>query len=303
MATAPTTLSAVKEASAYAGPSVIHLADPHMLELLQLRYVQAKLCTTAVERIHSHILSALSPRIFFKVADTHHRISKDREWDNPAIGMWLAHHGAELNDSVLLPGDTLIQPPPPPTVLQTGGHPPPTTTSWEWIADHTLNMSLYNIGTCTWHLRKEEALSTSDADRAHRHELPRWVSNTIPFAARMWKLKDLTVSPRAQAARFIHDRHWHLGQAAKAAKTPEEASVLGTCPVCKIAMDFQEHWLCRCPHPLLQDVRATRYAKIEEEALLMPIHLRNAVRDIASLSKGLQGNRICVGNWVGGPGG
>ena len=48
MAIALTTVSAVEEASAYAGPSVIHLADQHMLELLQMRYVRAKLCTTAV---------------------------------------------------------------------------------------------------------------------------------------------------------------------------------------------------------------------------------------------------------------
>ena len=50
MAIALTTVSAVEEASAYAGPSAIHLADQHILELLQMRYVRAKLCTTAVGR-------------------------------------------------------------------------------------------------------------------------------------------------------------------------------------------------------------------------------------------------------------
>ena len=52
----------------------------------------------------------------------------------------------------------------------------------------------------------------------------------------MWKLKDLTVGPR-----FIHDCSWHLEQAAKATKTPEEALTLGTCPVCKAAMDSKDH--------------------------------------------------------------
>ena len=114
-----------------------------------------------------------------------------------------------------------------------------------------------------------------------------------------WKLKDLTVGSRARAARFIHDCHWHMGQAAKAAKTPEEANTLGTCPVCKIAMDSQDHWLCRCPHPLLQNTRAVWYAKIEEEALLMQTPLRNAVRDM-QVNTRKQGVR---GKLVGGPGG
>ena len=31
----------------------------------------------------------------------------------------------------------------------------------------------------------------------------------------------------------------------------------------------------------------------------MSVHLlRNAVRDIVTLSQGLQGNRVCVGNWT-----
>ena len=90
--------------------------------------------------------------------------------------------------------------------------------------------------------------------------------------------------------------HCHMGQAAKAAKTLEEARTLGTCPVCKLTMDSQRHWLCKCPHPLIQNARAIRIAKIEEVAMLMPTSLRNAVRYIASLSRGLQGNRICVGN-------
>ena len=100
MAMALTTLSAVVEASAYAGPSVINLADPHMLELLQVRYVRVKLCTTAVGRIQNRILSALSPKLSFKGASTHHRVSRDREWDTPAVGMWVAHHRAELNEEV-----------------------------------------------------------------------------------------------------------------------------------------------------------------------------------------------------------
>ena len=247
MAVALTTLSAVVEASAYMGPSVIDLADPHMLELLQMRYVRAKLCTTAVGRIQNRILSALSPRISFKMAPTHHRVSRDRDWDNPAVGMWVAHHGAERNESAL-PGGTLGHALLHPQVsFEEMATPLLTITSWEWMADNTHHMSLHDIATCTWQAREEEALATRDADRAHRHELPRWVSNTIPFAARMWKLKDLPVGPRARAARFIHDCHWHMGQAAKAAKTPEEAKTLGTCPVCKIAMDSQDHWLCRCP--------------------------------------------------------
>ena len=84
---------------------------------------------------------------------------------------------------------------------------------------------------------------------------------------------------RARAARFIHDRHWHLGQAVKAAKTAEEVGILGTCPVCKTSLDSQEHWLCRCPHHLLQDIRTACYAAIEEKTLLMSVPLRYAVRD------------------------
>ena len=290
-------MAAVEKAAAYVGPSVIHLADPHMLELLQMRYVRAKLCTSAVGRIQNRILSVLSPRITFKMAATHHRVTRDREWDNSEVGMWVAHHGAEHNEEALPGGTVGHSSSLPPIFFEDLATPPPTATSWEWTADHTQHMSLHDLATCTWQAREEEALATRDADRAQRHELPRWVSNTIPFAARMWKLKDLTVGPRARAARFIHDSHWHMGQAAKAAKSVEEAVTLGTCPVCKIAMDSQDHWLCRCPHPMLQDARAVRYAKIEEEALLMPIPLRNAVRDIASLSRGLQGNRVCVGNW------
>ena len=39
MALALTTLAAVDEAGKYEGPSIIHLADPHLLDLLQNRYV------------------------------------------------------------------------------------------------------------------------------------------------------------------------------------------------------------------------------------------------------------------------
>ena len=63
--------------------------------------------------------------------------------------------------------------------------PPATLTSWEWIADHSSHIFLHDIDTCTWHSRKEEALSVRDADRVYKHELSRGVSNTIPFAARL----------------------------------------------------------------------------------------------------------------------
>ena len=108
MALAIKTLSDVEEASAYAGPTGIHLADPHILELLQLRYVRAKLYTTAVGRIHNRILYALPPKISFKAEATHHRTSKGREWGNPAVGMWVAHHVVELTEASL-PRGTLLQ--------------------------------------------------------------------------------------------------------------------------------------------------------------------------------------------------
>ena len=56
--------------------------------------------------------------------------------------------------------------------------------------------------------------------------------------------------------------------------------------------------MCRCHHTLLQDVRTARYAVIEEEAMLMSVPFRNAVRGIVTLSQGLQGSRVCVGNWT-----
>ena len=158
-------------------------------------------------------------------------------------------------------------------------------------------MSLHALDKCVWQACEVEALAVRDADRATRQGLPQWVSNTIPYAAKIWRLKDLNVGARARAARFIHDRHWHLGQAAKAAQTAEEVVLLGTCPVCKISRDSRDSWQCRCPHPLLQDIRAAHYAKVEEEALLMSVPLRNAARGIVSLSQGLQGNIICMGNW------
>ena len=108
------------------------------------RYARATL-----GRIQNCILPTLSPRISFKMAATHHRVSRDQEWDSPAVGMWVAHHGAELNESVH---------PHPQLFFEEVATHPPTTISWEWRADHTHHMSLHDIVTCTSLAREEETL-------------------------------------------------------------------------------------------------------------------------------------------------
>ena len=101
MALALTTLAAVEEAGKYEGPSIIHLTDPHLLELLQIRYVRAKLCMTALGRIHNRILSALAPKISFLSAAAQHRSTKDPPWDQPSLGVWIAYQGAMSQEQSL----------------------------------------------------------------------------------------------------------------------------------------------------------------------------------------------------------
>ena len=98
------------EAGAYEGPSDIDITDPHLLELLRIRYVRAKLCMTALGRIHNSILSALVPKISFHAATPRHRLTTDPAWDQASVEMWIAHKGSK-GEAQDLPGD-LLQPGP-----------------------------------------------------------------------------------------------------------------------------------------------------------------------------------------------
>ena len=65
----------------------------------------------------------------------------------------------------------------------------------------------------------------------------RWVFSTVRGAALRWGLKKLSIGSRARAIRFLNDRHQHVVEAAKSAKSVKEWEALSLCPLCRQALE------------------------------------------------------------------
>jgi Ulp1 family protease len=117
--------------------------------------------------------------------------------------------------------------------------------------------ALYGLMDHVHRLRLERYLSTRDSQRG---SVPKWMDNTITFAAAVFNAQHGTPGQYAHTARVIWDKHWHGRNRAKQRGLTEDGRQAETlCHMCH-ASDSQHHSFRWCTH---SNVRAIREETIE----------------------------------------
>ena len=131
---------------------------------------------------------------------------------------------------------------------------------------------------------------------------PRWTDTTPALAAQIHDVKKSTLTQASFKVKLIWDKHWHMGNQAKAANSEEQYREIAICPLCQAA-DSQQHWIIECQASTLpvtrrqfielvnSTIRRERKQKHERTARWMEIALDLAV-------KHPQGADAWVGMWT-----
>ena len=73
---------------------------------------------------------------------------------------------------------------------------------------------------------------------------------TPALAAQIYDAHKSFLPQASHIVKLIWDKHWHLGNQAKAAYTAADYNELSTCPLCK-EKDSQQHWIRECQESTL----------------------------------------------------
>ena len=105
----------------------------------------------------------------------------------------------------------------------------------------------------------------------------------------------LAINPRARAGQFIHDRHWYGDQKAKGGRSIRQQLSLGCFPLCRLAVDSQEHWVRECGHPALSPIRDKTYLDIAGALDTLALELRWLGTLVSTMTQAQGGSCISVG--------
>ena len=123
-----------------------------------------------------------------------------------------------------------------------------------------------------------------------------WVDNTMGFVAMLFEMTEGTIAQRAAYQRIIWDKTQHGGNLRKGVADAEEAEAAGTCVLCN-GVDSQQHYLCECSHPSMQEVRAETREWLLEHKEGESKEVGRLIDFVLQELVGPEGRRVCIGNW------
>ena len=113
-------------------------------------------------------------------------------------------------------------------------------------------VALYGIMDHVHRLRLERDIGQRDQLRTGE---PKWLDNTIDFAATVFNDGSKAVGRHAHTSRLIWDKHWHGGNRAKQANlSADDLITAQRCHMCG-GQDSQHHAFRWCSHSNIRGVR------------------------------------------------